>query len=158
MQNSTNDGVLQDRLSGLPNGTYFWHVDVVNGAFVTSPWSATRSFSITGQAAGTPGTPAFTGPAAGAQFHPYETYTYIWNAVTNAASYRWEYDIVDSRFSGSQLNVMATSVTSQRFTFAQPVTIWARVRGVAADGTLGLPSATLQVNSPTARPCRPRRS
>jgi hypothetical protein len=155
MQNSTNDGVLQDRLSGLPNGTYFWHVDVVNGAFVTSAWSAARSFTITGQAPGTPGTPAFTGPAGGSQFHPYETYSYTWTAAPNAVSYRWEYDIVDSRFSGSQLNVMPTSITSQRFTFAQPVVIFARVRGVAADGTLGLPSATLQVNITYSAPLPP---
>src|ERR1051326_4648643 len=34
LQNSTNVGVTQDNVSGLPNGTYFWRVQVVNGAFV----------------------------------------------------------------------------------------------------------------------------
>jgi hypothetical protein len=155
MQDSTNDGVLQDSVSGLPNGTYYWRVDVVNGAFVTSPWSATRSFTITGQAAGTPGTPAFTGPAPNAQFHPYESYTYTWTAVSNAASYRFEYDIVDSTFSGSQVNTIVTTDPSRGMDFGQPFVVYARVRGVAADGTLGLPSATLVVNITYSAPLPP---
>src|SRR5205085_7239997 len=34
-QNSTN-GALQDAMSGLGNGTYFWRVQAVNGAFEQS--------------------------------------------------------------------------------------------------------------------------
>src|SRR2546428_3407050 len=33
LQNSTN-GATQDVVSGLANGTYFWRVQAVNGAFV----------------------------------------------------------------------------------------------------------------------------
>src|SRR6478752_4766551 len=39
LQNSTNSDVTQDTISGLPNGTYFWRVQVVNGGFVKSAWS-----------------------------------------------------------------------------------------------------------------------
>lgn len=155
LHDSTNDGTTQVTESGLPNGTYYWHVDVVNGAFVTGPWSPTRSFTITGQAAGTPGTPAFTGPAPNAQFHPYESYTYTWTAVSNAASYRFEYDIVDSTFNGSQVNTIVTTDPSRGMDFGQPFVVYARVRGVAADGTLGLPSATLVVNITYSAPLPP---
>jgi hypothetical protein len=42
-----------DKLSGLPNGTYFWRVkatQLVGGATgsIDSPWSAVRSFTVTG--------------------------------------------------------------------------------------------------------------
>jgi hypothetical protein len=146
LHDSTNDGTTQVTESGLPNGTYFWHVDVVNGAFVTSAWSAPRSFTITGQAPGTPGTPAFTGPANAAQFHPYESFNFTWTAVPNAVSYILEEDLVNANFSGSDVNHTAVSGTTRNGLYGQPFTVYERVRGVAADGTLGLPSAVLQVN------------
>jgi hypothetical protein len=43
-------------VSGIPNGTYFWRVQAINGT-VASPWSATRSFTVTG----TTSPPALTG-------------------------------------------------------------------------------------------------
>jgi Putative Ig domain len=43
-------------VSGIPNGTYFWRVEAINGT-VASPWSATRSFTVTG----TTSPPALTG-------------------------------------------------------------------------------------------------
>ena len=55
LQNSTNVGITQDTVSGLPNGTYFWRVQAVSGAFVKGAWSAARSFNITGAGAGQPG-------------------------------------------------------------------------------------------------------
>src|SRR5258707_7387681 len=39
LQNSTNVGITQDTVSGLPNGTYFWRVQAVSGAFVKGAWS-----------------------------------------------------------------------------------------------------------------------
>src|SRR5258707_12183285 len=39
LQNSTNADITQDTVSGLPNGTYFWRVQTVNGAFVKGAWS-----------------------------------------------------------------------------------------------------------------------
>src|SRR6476646_8151910 len=60
LQNSTNVGITQDTVSGLPNGTYFWRVQSVNGAFVKSAWSAARSFNITGAGPGQPGAPVLS--------------------------------------------------------------------------------------------------
>ena len=57
LQNSTN-GQTQDIVSGLANGTYFWRVQAVNGAFVQGAWSQTRSFNVTGVGPGAPGTPS----------------------------------------------------------------------------------------------------
>ena len=39
--------VTQATVTNIANGTYFWRVQAANGATV-SPWSATRSFTITG--------------------------------------------------------------------------------------------------------------
>jgi hypothetical protein len=155
LHDSTNAGTTQVTESGLPNGTYYWHVDVVNGAFVTSPWSAVRSFTITGQAAGTPGTPSFTGPANGAQFHPYESFNWTWTAVPNAVSYLLEQDVFDSTFNGSQVDRYPQSGTTYNQEWGNPLIVYARVRGVAADGTLGLPSATLMVNITYSAPLPP---
>jgi hypothetical protein len=44
---STAGTVTQATVTNIPNGTYFWRVQAANGATV-SPWSATRSFTITG--------------------------------------------------------------------------------------------------------------
>ena len=62
-----------DKVSGLPNGTYFWRVkatQLVGGAqgSVDSAWSAVRSFTVTGLGAA-PAAPAFSTPATGASFH-----------------------------------------------------------------------------------------
>src|SRR2546425_3154398 len=51
LQNSTN-GATQDIVSGLANGTYFWRVQAVNGAFVQGAWSPAQSFNVTGAGAG----------------------------------------------------------------------------------------------------------
>src|SRR5262245_54499233 len=63
-------------VSGLPNGTYFWRVkatQIVGGVTfsIDSAWSAVRSFTLTGLGPA-PGTPAFSAPATGSLFHPYE--------------------------------------------------------------------------------------
>jgi hypothetical protein len=57
-----------DKISGLPNGTYFWRVkatQLVGGAqgSVDSAWSAVRSFTVTGLGPA-PAAPSFTTPAA----------------------------------------------------------------------------------------------
>src|SRR5262245_8557053 len=44
----------EGKLSGLPNGTYFWRVRAFGS--VQSPWSAVRSFTVTGLGPA-PGTP-----------------------------------------------------------------------------------------------------
>jgi hypothetical protein len=62
-----------DKVSGLPNGTYFWRVkgtQLVGGAqgSVETAWSAARSFTVTGLGPA-PGVPSVTTPANGTSFH-----------------------------------------------------------------------------------------
>src|SRR5438270_2199246 len=87
LQNSTNADVTQDTISGLPNGTYFWRVQVVNGAFVQSAWSAGRSINISGAGASQPAAPAMGAMKGYSTFHPLEVMTFNWSAVAGAASY-----------------------------------------------------------------------
>src|SRR4026209_520352 len=65
-----------DKVSGLPNGTYFWRVKATqlgpNGG-VDSPWSTVRSFSVTGPGPA-PATPVFITPGNNAQFHVRESF------------------------------------------------------------------------------------
>src|SRR5262245_56618950 len=63
----------QDRVSGLPNGTYFWRVKataMVGGEVfaLDSPFSTVQSFTIVGLGPA-PATPTFTSPANNAQFN-----------------------------------------------------------------------------------------
>ena len=87
----------QDRLSGLPNGTYFWRVRAtqeVGGAvgFIESAWSTVRSFTVTGLGAAPAGTPSFTSPGNGSRFHAWETFKINWTAVPGAQYYVLEAD------------------------------------------------------------------
>ncbi len=47
---TTDGAVTQATVTNIPNGTYFWRVQAANGA-TTSPYSAARSFTITGTTA-----------------------------------------------------------------------------------------------------------
>src|SRR4051794_6230604 len=85
-QNSTS-GQTQDTVSGLANGTYFWHVQAVNGAFVQGAWSQPQSFTVTGANAGEPGSPMLNPINGGTAFHPMEIFSFSWSAVPGAASY-----------------------------------------------------------------------
>ena len=87
LHNSTNGTTTQDTVSGLANGTYFWHVQAVNGAFFQSPFSATQSFTVTGANAGSPGVATLNPPQGGTQFHPMEVIYFTWSAVPGAATY-----------------------------------------------------------------------
>src|SRR5438093_7748139 len=86
----------QDEVSGLPNGTYFWRVkatQIVGGVVfaLDSAWSPVRSFTVVGLGPA-PGTPAFTSPANGAQFHVREFFLINWTAVPGAHHYLLEAD------------------------------------------------------------------
>src|SRR5205823_13681436 len=76
LQNSTTGSVTQDTVSGLPDGTYFWRVDAVSNAFVTGPFSAAQSFTVTAAGPGEPGTPTLAPTQAYSTFHPYESITF----------------------------------------------------------------------------------
>src|SRR5712692_3219774 len=85
-QNSTM-GPTQDTVSGLTNGTYFWRVQAVNGAFVQGTWSQAWSFSVTGVGSGAPGSPTLAPTKGYSTFHPMEVMTFNWSAVPGAATY-----------------------------------------------------------------------
>jgi hypothetical protein len=151
-QESVNAPTTEDVFSGLPNGTYYWHVQAVEHGSPTTgqiqdPWSAPVSFTITGSASGTPSTPSITFPASGAQYHPYETFYPRWTASTGADNYFIEYSS-DSAFTPVKNQVKKTvPATNSRdsITFGNPLTTWVRVRGVTAGGLRGLPSNVVRV-------------
>src|SRR6185503_748927 len=86
LQNSTN-GATQDSVSGLANGTYFWRVQAVNGAFEQGAWSPGRSFTVTGAG----GAPSLAPTKGYSTFHPFEVMTFTWSAIPEAATYVLEY-------------------------------------------------------------------
>ena len=147
----------QDLLNGgLPNGVYYWRVNAVNeSSGVSSPWSAPRSFTISGQSPNTPAAPAFIAPANGALFHPWESFSPAWTAASGAASYQLEVDLANINFNTSDVVRSTTTDTKYIQVFTQLQPVYMRVRGVAADGTLGVPSAPLQVIISYAAPLPP---
>jgi hypothetical protein len=159
LQNSTNVGITQDTVSGLPNGTYFWRVQAVSGAFVKSAWSAARSFNITGAGAGQPGAPAMSPTKAYSTFHPFEVMTFNWSPVAGAASYVLQFS-KDPSFpvttTGTFNNIPDTTYS---FSTADEGSYSARVYAVNANGVAGVPSNTINYsvfyNNPIGAPPAP---
>jgi len=159
LQNSTNDGITQDTVSGLPNGTYFWRVQAVNGAFVKSAWSAARSFNITGTGAGQPGSPTMSPTKAYSTFHPLEVMTFNWSPVAGAASYVLQFS-KDPSFpvttTGSFNNIPDTTYS---FSTPDEGSYSARVYAVNANGVAGVPSNIISYsvfyNNPIGAPPAP---
>jgi len=149
----------QDRVSGLPNGTYFWRVkatQMVGGTVgsLDSAWSAVRSFTVTGLGPAPGGTPTITSPAGGSQFHANETFKITWTAVPGAQYYVLE---ADDEPSFSYPFTLSTSPME----FANSVgagwgneipAIYYRVRAVSVDNVRGLPSAVLTIKVTNAAP------
>jgi len=145
---TASPSALHADVSGLANGTYFWHVQSVQqgGALgpVQSAWSAARSFTVTGPGSA-PGTTTVSLPLATAQFHPWELFDFSWSAVPGAAYYLLE---MDNEPSFAQPWANATNdhilgTTTQLSTV--PGTIYYRIRAVGADGMRGIPSPTRTV-------------
>ena len=146
---TTSAKVTSATLSGLAPGTYYWRVQSVT--FPPEPyfalfgnWSPVRSLTITGEAPGTPGMPTVVSPATGGEFHPEETFPVTWTAVQGAASYRLQISSRPTFAPGTVLDDVPESTTEAHaplFGFQTPLFI--RVFGVAADGTLGLPSPAI---------------
>jgi hypothetical protein len=143
------------KLSGLPNGSYFWRVQATQEAsspiegLVTGPWSAPRAMTITGSVAGTLPAPTMFGPPNLFKYHPYEFVRNEWNPVPGADHYLFEYDN-EPTFSLPLFNADYSPIPATRTTepimFGEPVgNLWLRVRAVAADGTRSLPSNVRQV-------------
>ncbi len=144
-----------DRVSGLPNGTYFWRVKCSqlgpNGG-VDSPWSTVRSFTVTGLGPA-PATPSFTTPANNAQFHVAESFNIQWSSVVNAQSYILEAD--DEPTFSYPLTLTLAPIwfgTQSGAIWGNPLTIYYRVRAVSVDGVRSLPSATRTVQITNAAP------
>ena len=144
-----------DKLSGLPNGTYFWRVKCTqlgpNGG-VDSLWSTVRSFTITGLGPA-PATPSFVTPANNAQFHVRESFNIQWSSVVNAQSYILEAD--DEPTFSYPLTLTLAPInfgTQSGALWGNPLTIYYRVRAVSADGVRSLPSATRTVQITNAAP------
>ena len=144
----TSPRVTSATLSGLADGTYYWRVQSV--IFPPSPyfslfgnWTPASSFTITGQAPGTPGTPTLTSPD-GTEFHPEESFPLTWSAAQGAASYRLQMASTPTFAPGTILvDVPESTTTAHAPLIGQRTPLFARVFGVAANGTLGLPSPTL---------------
>jgi hypothetical protein len=145
-----------DKVSGLPNGTYFWRVKATqlgpNGG-VDSPWSAVRTFTVTGPGAA-PAAPTFTTPLNGASFHVRESFIIKWSAAQGAHHYLLEADN-DPAFS------YPLTLTTDALTFGtQAEALWGnaitniyyRVRAVSADNVRSLPSPTLNIHITNAAP------
>ncbi len=144
-----------EKVSGLPNGTYFWRVKAtqltINGG-VDSPWSAVRTFTVTGPGAA-PATPAFISPANNAQFHLFESYKIQWSAVAGAQYYVLEAD--DEPTFSYPLNLTLSPITfGTQFggDWGNALTVYYRIRAVSVDGIRSLPSATLTVKITDAAP------
>ncbi len=138
-QNSTN-GQTQDTISGLSTGTYYWRVQAVNGQFVQGAWSSARSFNVTGIGPGQPAAPTLGPTKAYSTFHPRETMTFNWSAVSGAASYTLQYS-TDSTFppstSGQFNNIPDATYT---FAMANEGSYFARVIAVSSTGIASAPS------------------
>ena len=156
LQNSTNVGVTQDTISGLANGTYFWRVQAVNGAFVQGAWSAARSFTITGAGAGTLAAPTMAPTKGYSTFHPLETITFNWTPVTGAVSYILQ-AATDPSFPVTT-RIEFNNIPNPTYTFATPDEGFysARVFAVSSSGVLSAPSNVItysvSYNNPIAAP------
>jgi hypothetical protein len=150
----------RDKLSGLPNGTYFWRVSgiqMVGGSAgsVESGWSQVRSFTVTGLGPA-PGTPSITAPSNPASFHPFEFFDITWTAVPGAQYYLLE---ADDQPSFSHPLTLTTEPmqfgTKFHIGWGNELNIFYRVRAVSADNVRGLPSATLNVRIVNTAPVPP---
>ncbi len=146
-----------DKLSGLPNGTYFWRVkatQLVGGATgsVDSSWSAVRSFTVAGPGPA-PSAPVFIIPANNAQFHVRESFNIRWTSVPGAHHYILEAD--DEPTFSYPLNLTLSPVnfgTQFGGLWGNALTVHYRVRAVSVDGVRSLPSAPIAVQITNAAP------
>ncbi len=158
---STFPSVTQATVSGLANGTYFWRVNAVNGTVETGPWSATRSFTVTGAGPGQLAAPTLNAPHGGTtQFHPWEAIRFSWSAVPGAATYTTEFS-TDSRFPVTSPNYY--SVTNIPGTTdgtlhddSMPMGTWfMRVRALDADRVAGAASNVISFSVLYGNPVGP---
>jgi hypothetical protein len=158
---TTSPRVTSASLSGLAPGTYYWRVQAER--FPAEPyfplfgnWAPTRSLTITVEGTGTPGTPTLQAPAAGSEFHPEETFPLEWTTAAGAARYRLQLANRPTFAPGTLLDDIPESGTEAHAPLLGFTTsLFVRVFGVAADGTLGLPSPTVALKITFKAPIPP---
>lgn len=140
-RDSTAPSVTSETVGGLVTGTYFWRVQAVDGSLNISPWSATRSFVVTGAGSGALAAPVLAPLVDGGLYHPMEHFPFTWTAVTGAASYLVEASR-DPGFSPVEIRTDNVSETRSGLTIhSSLIGDWnLRVRGVGADGVVGAAS------------------
>ena len=140
LQDSTS-GQTSDTVSGLANGTYFWRVQAVNGAFEQGAWSAARSFTVTGVSGSAPGTPSLGPPKGYSTFHPYEVMAFNWSAAPGAATYVFQAATDPSFPVATRIQFDNIPDTTMSFAIGNPEGSYvARVFAVDAGGVFSAPS------------------
>ncbi len=140
LQNSTM-GALHDVVSGLADGTYYWRVQAVNGAFEQGAWSQARTFKVSGTGAGVPAPPSLAPTKAYSTFHPYEVMTFTWSEVPGAASYLLEASTDPGFPVGTSFQFDNIPNPTYSFAIANPEgNYFARVFAVDANGIRSQPS------------------
>ena len=143
-----------DKLSGLPNGTYFWRVKATAIVALDSAWSV-GSFTVVGLGAA-PGPPSFTSPSSPAQFHVLEFFLINWTNVPGAHHYLLE---ADDEPTFSYPLTLTTNPLQFGTTFVagwgNPLNAFYRIVAVSADGVRSLPSSTLSVQITNTAPVPP---
>ena len=162
-QDSTAADATSDIVSGLEPGTYFWRVQVANGAFEQSAWSAPASFTVTGASAGTPGTPTLNPTVGYATFHPWEAIKFTWSSVPDAALYfhmvsndpAFPVGPTPAGITTFWTDNISTATTGYVHALAEG-TWYAKVYAVSADGIFSMPSNvisyTVFYNNPVPNP------
>ena len=133
-------GATQDTVSGLSSGTYFWHVQAVNGENTPGSWSSVRSFTVTGSAGGGSGSPTLNQPQGYNTFHPYEVEHWTWSVVAGAASYIFEASTDPSFPVITEFRMNNIPDPSYGFALVDEGNYFARVSAVDANGNVSAPS------------------
>jgi hypothetical protein len=155
LQNSTN-GATQASVSGLANGTYFWRVQAINGAFESGAWSQPSSFIVSGAGTGSPGTPSLAPTQGYSTFHPFEVMTFIWSAIPDAATYVLQYS-TDPSFPVSTRGEF-NNIPDPTFSFAianPEGNYFARVFAVDSLGNFSAPSNVISFSVFYSNPVPP---
>jgi hypothetical protein len=158
LRDSTFPSVTQESVGGLVAGTYFWRVQAVDGAVVVGPWSATRSFTVTGAGTGALPAPVLAPLPFGTAYHPMESFPFTWSAVPGASSY-----VVEASKNASfpaPAEVRFDNIPEPKYSFMFHETLvgsWnLRVFAVGADGVASpvsnVRTFTISYNAPIGPP------
>jgi len=158
LRDSTFPSVTQESVGGLAAGTYFWRVQAVDGAVVVGPWSAIRSFVVTGAGTGALAAPVLAPLPFGATYHPMESFPFSWSPVPGASSYVVEASRDASFPAPADVRFDNIPVPSYSFTFHSTlIGSWnLRVFAVGANGVASpvsnVRTFTIAYNAPIGPP------